>query len=113
MAWQPSGTVQIRQGFAKRCTAKSRREAYGGAESKSAMKKNIGSFDAAARFFLGWGLLFLWQHGLGWWALLGLLPLLTAACRVCLIYLPFHLNTAVWEEAYEARHHKGPSKLSS
>lgn len=70
------------------------------------MKTNIGSFDAAARFLLGWGFLFMGLHGLGWWALLGLWPLLTSALGFCPLYLPLHLNSATWEASLEARYHK-------
>ena len=69
------------------------------------MKKNIGSSDAAVRFLLGWGLLFLGIHGLGWWSFVGLWPLLTMALGFCPLYALFHIDTAVWEEAYDIRHH--------
>jgi|GEM_PF-519645 len=41
------------------------------------MKKNIGSFDGGARFVIGCSLLLTGLLGLGWWGLLGLVPLLT------------------------------------
>ena len=44
-------------------------------------------------------------HGFGWWALLGLWPMLTCALGFCPLYVFFHLNTATREEAWEARHH--------
>ncbi len=72
------------------------------------MKKNVGSFDGTARFLLGWGVLFMGNHGYGWWSLLGLLPILTAVFEFCPLYCILHLNTAAWEEAYEARHHHDP-----
>ena len=43
------------------------------------MKTNIGSYDAGVRFIGGCTLLFFSANGLGWWALLGLIPILTAA----------------------------------
>jgi len=76
------------------------------------MKTNIGSFDAATRFLLGWIFIFLGNHGLGWWALLGLWPILTGAFGFCPLYILFHINTAEREEANEARHHKDSTKVS-
>lgn len=77
------------------------------------MKTNVGSCDGTARFLLGCGLFFLWNHGYGWWwGLLGGLPILTAVFGFCPLYCVLHLNTATWEESYEARHHHDPPKRS-
>jgi hypothetical protein len=68
------------------------------------MKTNVGSYDAGVRFLLGCVVLFLSVNGLGWWALLGLIPIITAACGFCPLYCLFHIDTAAWEEAHEHRH---------
>jgi hypothetical protein len=78
----------------------------GSGRTKSVMKKNVGSSDAAVRFLLGWVLLFMGIHGFGWWSLFGLWPLLTMALGFCPLYVLFHIDTAAWEEGYDARHHK-------
>lgn len=68
------------------------------------MKTNVGSFDATGRFLVGWVLLFLSMHGLGWWSLLGLIPITTGVLEFCPLYCLFHINTANWEHSFEARH---------
>ena len=77
---------------------------------KLPMKTNVGSYDAGVRFLIGCAVLFMSVNGLGWWALLGLVPMLTAACSFCPLYLLFHLDTEAWERAYEARHRQHPPK---
>lgn len=72
------------------------------------VKANIGSFDGGARFILGCTILFFSVNGLGWWAMLGLIPIATAACRFCPLYRLLHIDTAAWEEDYE-RHHRPPN----
>ncbi len=72
------------------------------------MKTNVGSFDAAVRFVAGFAFMFFGLRGLGWWALLGVLPILTMIAGFCPIYWLFGINTAAWEEAFEARHHHPP-----
>ena len=68
------------------------------------MKTNVGSYDAGARIVIACGILFMSVNGWGWWALLGLVPLLTAASGVCPLYWLLGINTAKWEEDYESRH---------
>ncbi|MEO5961062.1 MAG: DUF2892 domain-containing protein [Opitutaceae bacterium] len=68
------------------------------------MKTNVGTYDAGVRFVLGCGVLFMSVNGLGWWGLLGLIPIATAACGFCPLYWLLGLDTAVWEEHFEARH---------
>jgi len=68
------------------------------------MKRNVGSFDCAARFVLGCLVLMLVDNGLGWWALLGLVPLASAVSGRCLIYGLLHVDTVAWEDRYERRH---------
>jgi hypothetical protein len=69
------------------------------------MKTNVGSYDAGIRFVLGCVVLFLTVHGLGWWGLLGLIPIMSAACAFCPFYWVARIDTATWEEAREERHH--------
>ncbi len=72
------------------------------------MKENLGSFDIGARFVLGCVLLFLGLNGLGYWGLLGLIPLFTCMIGFCPLYWLLHLDTAKWEERWEARHPHHP-----
>jgi len=67
------------------------------------MKANVGSYDAGARYLLGCALLFTTVNGAGWWGLLGVIPLISAACNFCLIYWIFGIDTECIEEAYENR----------
>ena len=73
------------------------------------MKANIGSYDAGVRFLAGCGLLFFSVNGLGWWALLGLVPILTAAIGFCPLYCIVRVNTARWEDEHEPSHRHPPS----
>lgn len=75
------------------------------------MKANVGSFDGGARFILGCAILFFSVNGLGWWALLGLLPIVSAACSFCPLYKLLHVDTAAWEEEFERRHSHHPPDL--
>jgi hypothetical protein len=68
------------------------------------MKTNVGSYDAGVRFVIGCGVLFMSVNGWGWWALLGLIPIATAACGFCPLYRLIHVDTEAWEEAHEAKH---------
>ena len=74
------------------------------------MKTNVGSYDAGVRFVVGCAVLFMSVNGFGWWALLGLVPIATAACSFCPLYLLLHVDTLKWEEAYEAKHPHDPPK---
>lgn len=71
------------------------------------MKANVGSYDAGARFILGCAILFLSVNGLGWWALLGLLPLASAATEFCPLYWLCRIDTAKWEHDHEPHHPDG------
>ncbi|MGC4070926.1 MAG: DUF2892 domain-containing protein [Nibricoccus sp.] len=72
------------------------------------MKTNVGSYDAGIRFLLGCVILFLSVNGLGLWGLLGLIPILSAACAFCPIYWLFGIDTDAWECARE-RHRNNTS----
>ena len=75
------------------------------------MKTNVGSYDAGVRFILGCVALFFSVNGLGWWGLLGLIPILSAACSFCPLYWLLRIDTAAWEEARESRPHDTHLKL--
>lgn len=62
------------------------------------MKTNVGSYDSAVRFVAGCGLLMLGNHGLGWWGLLGLLPILNAATGFCLVYAALGISTTACDQ---------------
>jgi hypothetical protein len=62
------------------------------------MKTNIGSIDRVLRILLGLGILGAGYYFKSWWALVGLLPLLTAFVRFCPAYVPFGLNTCGTKE---------------
>lgn len=57
------------------------------------MKTNLGSYDVAVRFTLGCFCLFVGVHKETWWGLVGLLPLTTAICGFCPLYVLMHLDT--------------------
>lgn len=57
------------------------------------MKTNVGFVDRVVRVIAGCAILGAGYYFQSWWGLLGLLPLLTAACGYCPAYLPFGLNT--------------------
>lgn len=75
------------------------------------MKNNIGSFDAGIRFLLGCGVLYAGANGLGWWGLLGLVPIITSGCGYCPLYHLLHIDTKAFEDDFESRHgrHGRPS----
>ncbi|MBA4137627.1 MAG: DUF2892 domain-containing protein [Opitutus sp.] len=66
------------------------------------MKHNVGSYDAAIRFFVGCALMYWGVHEKSWWALVGVAPLLTSAFAFCPLYLPFHIDTTYTD--------RGPAK---
>jgi len=57
------------------------------------MKPNVGSLDRILRLLAGLAILGAGLYLKSWWGLVGLVPLHTAAFRVCRAYLPFGLNT--------------------
>ncbi len=57
------------------------------------MKANIGTADRVVRVIAGLVIVGVGTYYQSWWALIGLLPLLTAAVRVCPAYLPFGVST--------------------
>lgn len=72
------------------------------------MKNNIGSFDAGIRFLVGCGVLYAGANGLGWWGLLGLVPIATAGWGCCPLYRLLRIDTKALEESWENHHgHRG------
>lgn len=70
------------------------------------MKHNVGSFDAAARTILGTlFILIVHHHYHSWWALLGLIPIVTAALAFCPAYCLFHFDTSGEDDEHP---HHGP-----
>ncbi len=57
------------------------------------MKMNIGIEDRWVRVALGLVVIAAGVYLQSWWGLVGLVPLGTAAIRVCPLYLPFGLST--------------------
>jgi hypothetical protein len=58
------------------------------------MGRNIGVLDQALRLGVGTALVTMWIFGpIGWWGILGFLPLVTGLTRVCPIYPLFGLST--------------------
>jgi hypothetical protein len=57
------------------------------------MKPNVGSLDRALRLILGCALLGAGYYFKSWWALIGIVPILTGLFRFCPAYLPIGLNT--------------------
>ena len=57
------------------------------------MKKNMGKVDRIIRFIIGL-IIIIWGIAAGsWWALIGLLPLLTALVNWCPLYTLLGLST--------------------
>jgi hypothetical protein len=58
------------------------------------MNKNVGGFDRIARIAVGLALIVASLTGvIGWWGLIGVVPLATGFMRFCPAYLPFGLST--------------------
>ena len=58
------------------------------------MGRNIGALDQALRLGVGTALVTMWVFGpIGWWGILGFLPLVTGLTRVCPVYPLFGIST--------------------
>jgi hypothetical protein len=56
--------------------------------------RNVGGLDQLMRLGIGTSMVTMWIFGpLGWWGILGCLPLVTGITRVCPIYPLFGINT--------------------
>lgn len=57
------------------------------------MKANMGKIDRVFRVFVGVATLILGFVFKSWWGVIGIVPLVTAAVKVCPAYLPLGLST--------------------
>ncbi|MEO6001719.1 MAG: DUF2892 domain-containing protein [Opitutus sp.] len=57
------------------------------------MKANIGSFDGAIRFVAGIVILHFGIRDIGWWGLLGLIPIAMTVTSWCPLYALLGINT--------------------
>lgn len=58
------------------------------------MGRNVGALDQMLRIGIGTALVMMWIFGpLGWWGILGFLPLVTGFTRVCPIYPLLGIST--------------------
>ncbi|MBN2282078.1 MAG: DUF2892 domain-containing protein [Candidatus Marinimicrobia bacterium] len=57
------------------------------------MKCNVGKTDKILRIVIGLSIIGLGLFLKSWWGLLGIVPLLTALCNTCPLYLPFGIST--------------------
>ena len=60
------------------------------------MKKNVGNIDRAVRIVIGiiiLGLFFVLNESYRWWAIVGLIPILTGLAGWCPAYVPFGIRT--------------------
>ncbi|MGG5821854.1 YgaP family membrane protein [Falsiroseomonas sp. HW251] len=58
------------------------------------MGRNIGSLDQTIRIGIGTAMVMMWIFGpLGWWGILGFLPLITGITGACPIYPLFGIST--------------------
>jgi len=64
------------------------------------MKHNVGSYDAGARFVAGLAIMFVGVEQESWWGLVGLVPIVTAACAYCPLYSLLHLDTTVTDRPH-------------
>jgi hypothetical protein len=56
--------------------------------------RNVGGLDQTVRLAVGTALVMMWIFGpLGWWGVLGFLPLITGLTRVCPVYPLFGIST--------------------
>lgn len=70
------------------------------------MKHNIGSYDAAGRTVAGLLIILVGHHYDNWWALVGVIPLLTAIVAFCPAYCLFGFDTCAQDEAIPGDHSK-------
>lgn len=61
--------------------------------------KNVGRMDASIRVVVGFIIIVLGMVYQSWWAILGLVPILTASFNVCPLYSILKINTRKHEHA--------------
>ena len=64
------------------------------------MKANIGSFDGAIRFVAGIIILHFGLRDIGWWGLLGLIPIAMTVTNWCPLYALLHIDTLGTDEPH-------------
>jgi hypothetical protein len=57
------------------------------------MKCNVGKIDRILRIVIGLGIIGAGVALQGWWGLIGIVPLFTAAVRWCPLYVPLKIKT--------------------
>jgi hypothetical protein len=57
------------------------------------MVQNVGGADRVVRVVLGVAIIAAGIYFKSWWGLIGIVPLATAALRICPAYLPFGIRT--------------------
>ncbi len=58
------------------------------------MKKNVGEIDSYIRYIIGFALIILAIVLTTWWiALIAIIPIVTAATKFCILYVPFGIDT--------------------
>ena len=62
------------------------------------MKKNVGSYDGAARFVAGCVIMLLGNHYHNWWGLAGLLPIASTFTEFCLVYAALGIDTTACDK---------------
>ncbi len=82
----------------KNCGVEGTEGEYFRGEPNLPMKANIGSIDSGARYLLGCLIMLVGVHFYSWWALVGLVPLLTGVVRFCPLYAVLHFNTLHCDE---------------
>jgi hypothetical protein len=77
------------------------------------MKHNVGSFDAAYRAILGFGIFALGHYLHSWWGLIGLVPIATGVFAFCPLYCLFHFDTSAQDDYDDRDHHPPLSKTKN
>lgn len=75
------------------CGAGARGRTYHGGEPSSPMKKNVGSYDGAARFVIGCLIMMIGNHTHSWWGLVGLVPIISTFSERCFVYAALGIDT--------------------
>ncbi len=72
------------------------------------MKPNVGSFDAAARTVVGAIIILIGHHHYhSWWALVGLIPIVSAMIAFCPLYRLCNFDTCAQDEGPADHPHHG------
>jgi Protein of unknown function (DUF2892). len=80
------------------CGAGVRGGAYPRGEHSSPMKKNVGSYDGAARFVVGCLIMLIGNHTHSWWGLVGLVPIFSTFTEFCFVYAALGVDTTACDK---------------